>query len=52
MPLPCRVPTKLTAKAPKLSLSTSTRLFAGSGRDKSLHAFDKYTELKSTWIKL
>ncbi|WP_439958840.1 hypothetical protein, partial [Pseudomonas neuropathica] len=23
-----------------------------NGRDKSLHAFDKYTELKATWIKL
>jgi 4-guanidinobutyraldehyde dehydrogenase/NAD-dependent aldehyde dehydrogenase len=22
------------------------------GRDKSLHAFDKYTELKATWINL
>ncbi|KFN41111.1 aldehyde dehydrogenase [Arenimonas oryziterrae] len=25
---------------------------SGNGRDKSLHAFDKYTELKSTWINL
>ncbi len=25
---------------------------SGVGRDKSLHAFDKYTELKTTWIKL
>ncbi|SFQ27605.1 Aldehyde dehydrogenase family protein [Geopseudomonas sagittaria] len=25
---------------------------SGNGRDKSLHAFDKYTELMSTWIKL
>lgn len=25
---------------------------SGNGRDKSLHAFDKYTEIKSTWIKL
>ena len=25
---------------------------SGNGRDNSLHAFDKYTELKSTWIKL
>jgi acyl-CoA reductase-like NAD-dependent aldehyde dehydrogenase len=25
---------------------------SGFGRDKSLHAFDKYTELKSTWIDL
>jgi 4-guanidinobutyraldehyde dehydrogenase/NAD-dependent aldehyde dehydrogenase len=25
---------------------------SGNGRDKSLHAFDKYSELKSTWIKL
>ena len=25
---------------------------SGNGRDKSLHAFDKYTELKSTWIAL
>ncbi len=25
---------------------------SGNGRDKSLHAFDKYTELKSTWIQL
>ncbi|HKC16978.1 MAG TPA: aldehyde dehydrogenase family protein, partial [Steroidobacteraceae bacterium] len=25
---------------------------SGSGRDKSLHAFDKYTELKTTWIDL
>lgn len=25
---------------------------SGNGRDKSLHAFDKYTEMKSTWIKL
>jgi len=25
---------------------------SGNGRDKSLHAFDKYTELKATWIAL
>ncbi len=25
---------------------------SGIGRDKSLHAFDKYTELKATWIAL
>ncbi|MCK7593721.1 aldehyde dehydrogenase [Pseudomarimonas salicorniae] len=25
---------------------------SGNGRDKSLHAFDKYTELKATWINL
>lgn len=25
---------------------------SGNGRDRSLHSFDKYTELKSTWIKL
>ena len=25
---------------------------SGNGRDKSLHAFDKYTELKSTWLRL
>jgi acyl-CoA reductase-like NAD-dependent aldehyde dehydrogenase len=25
---------------------------SGLGRDKSLHAFDKYTELKTTWIEL
>lgn len=25
---------------------------SGNGRDKSIHAFDKYTELKATWIKL
>jgi 4-guanidinobutyraldehyde dehydrogenase / NAD-dependent aldehyde dehydrogenase len=25
---------------------------SGNGRDKSLHAFEKYTELKSTWINL
>ena len=25
---------------------------SGNGRDKSLHAFDKYTELKTTWIEL
>jgi gamma-glutamyl-gamma-aminobutyraldehyde dehydrogenase len=25
---------------------------SGNGRDKSLHAFDKYTELKATWFKL
>ena len=25
---------------------------SGNGRDKSLHAFDKYCELKTTWIKL
>ena len=25
---------------------------SGNGRDKSLHAFDKYTELKATWITL
>ncbi|WP_330629599.1 aldehyde dehydrogenase [Thioclava sp. FTW29] len=25
---------------------------SGIGRDKSLHALDKYTELKTTWIKL
>lgn len=25
---------------------------SGNGRDKSLHAFDKYTEMKTTWIKI
>ncbi len=25
---------------------------SGNGRDKSLHAFNKYTEVKATWIKL
>ena len=25
---------------------------SGNGRDKSLHAFDKYTELKTTWVRL
>lgn len=25
---------------------------SGVGRDKSLHAFDKYTELKTTWIRV
>jgi 4-guanidinobutyraldehyde dehydrogenase/NAD-dependent aldehyde dehydrogenase len=25
---------------------------SGTGRDKSLHAFDKYTEIKTTWIDL
>lgn len=25
---------------------------SGNGRDKSLHAFDKYSEMKATWIKL
>ena len=25
---------------------------SGNGRDKSLHAMDKYTELKTTWIDL
>jgi 4-guanidinobutyraldehyde dehydrogenase/NAD-dependent aldehyde dehydrogenase len=25
---------------------------SGNGRDKSLHAFDKYTELKTTWIAI
>lgn len=25
---------------------------SGNGRDKSLHAFDKYTELKTTWINV
>ncbi|MGI9274776.1 MAG: aldehyde dehydrogenase [Endozoicomonas sp.] len=25
---------------------------SGNGRDKSLHAFDKYTELKATWMAL
>jgi 4-guanidinobutyraldehyde dehydrogenase / NAD-dependent aldehyde dehydrogenase len=25
---------------------------SGNGRDKSLHAFEKYTELKATWIRL
>ncbi|MFZ1342796.1 aldehyde dehydrogenase [Thiothrix eikelboomii] len=25
---------------------------SGIGRDKSLHAFDKYTELKTTWLKI
>jgi len=25
---------------------------SGNGRDKSLHALDKYTELKTTWIDL
>lgn len=25
---------------------------SGNGRDKSLHAFDKYTEIKATWLSL
>jgi len=25
---------------------------SGNGRDKSLHALDKYTEIKATWIDL
>ena len=25
---------------------------SGNGRDKSLHAFDKFTELKTTWLAL
>ncbi len=25
---------------------------SGIGRDKSLHAFDKYLELKTTWIRI
>ena len=25
---------------------------SGVGRDKSLHAFDKYTEIKTTWIRI
>jgi gamma-glutamyl-gamma-aminobutyraldehyde dehydrogenase len=25
---------------------------SGNGRDQSLHAFDKYTELKTTWIRI
>ncbi|MGN6535720.1 MAG: aldehyde dehydrogenase family protein, partial [Mesorhizobium sp.] len=25
---------------------------SGFGRDKSLHAFDKYTDLKTAWISL
>ena len=25
---------------------------SGMGRDKSLHAFDKYTELKTTWLRI
>ena len=25
---------------------------SGNGRDRSLHAFDKYTEIKATWIQL
>lgn len=25
---------------------------SGNGRDKSLHALDKYTELKTTWIQV
>ena len=25
---------------------------SGNGRDKSLHAFDKYTEMKTTWIRI
>ncbi|MEO8057634.1 MAG: aldehyde dehydrogenase [Burkholderiales bacterium] len=25
---------------------------SGNGRDKSLHAFEKYTELKTTWIRI
>ena len=25
---------------------------SGIGRDKSLHAFDKYTETKTTWIRI
>ncbi len=25
---------------------------SGNGRDRSLHAFDKYTELKTTWVRI
>ena len=49
--------------APASSMSTATTPMTSrcrsaatsspaSGRDKSLHAFDKYTELKTTWIDL
>ena len=38
----------------KLDLSISFGGFkqSGIGRDKSLHALEKYTELKTTWIDL
>jgi acyl-CoA reductase-like NAD-dependent aldehyde dehydrogenase len=26
--------------------------YSGSGRDKSVHALEKYTEVKTTWIAL
>jgi gamma-glutamyl-gamma-aminobutyraldehyde dehydrogenase len=25
---------------------------SGNGRDKSLHALEKYTELKTTWLRI
>src|SRR5882672_2893151 len=34
----------------RIRLPGTSRAF--SGRDKSLHAFDKYTVLKTTWIRI
>jgi gamma-glutamyl-gamma-aminobutyraldehyde dehydrogenase len=35
-----------------LSVPFGGRKQSGNGRDKSLHAIDKFTELKTTWIRL
>ncbi|HKJ54839.1 MAG TPA: aldehyde dehydrogenase family protein, partial [Nitriliruptoraceae bacterium] len=35
-----------------LSVPFGGRKESGNGRDKSVHAVDKFTELKTTWIAL
>ena len=38
--------------APDITVPFGGYKQSGFGRDKSLHALDKYTQLKTTWVKL
>ena len=57
-PLPlCLYPPKGTVMSSSSYWLTCTVPFggykqSGNGRDKSLHALDKYTELKTTWLRI
>lgn len=50
-----RVALECGGKSPQIATRTVATPFggykqSGIGRDRSLHAFDKYTEMKTTWL--
>lgn len=45
----CNALSRLYVERPLMELRACQ---SGNGRDKSLHALDKYTEMKTTWISL